>query len=83
MLKYNSPLYFNMNLIHPIILLIVSKQKLYRTSFSLFIYIAHFTISRNILSLFRSEEDQSLNEDEVKKLKSVADEKKAKYNKAR
>ena len=33
--------------------------------------------------LSRSEEDQSLNEDEVKKLKSVADEKKAKYNKAR
>ena len=49
----------------------------------LLVYIANFTIYRNILSLSRSEEDQSLNEDEVKKLKSLADEKKAKYNKAR
>jgi hypothetical protein len=60
----------------------VGKEKLSGTSFSLFIL--HILLSLEIsFSLFRSEEDQSLNEDEVKKLKSVADEKKAKYNKAR
>ncbi len=38
---------------------------------------------KTIVPFFRSEEDKNLTEDEVQKLKNTADEKKAKYNKAR
>ena len=40
-------------------------------------------LKKTIVPFFRSEEDKNLTEDEVQKVKNTADEKKAKYNKAR